>query len=74
MCQALMVITTAYLAMVVSKTCKMFTKLATGVCSIKHYLLAMYRIWGAGKTTYIVSAHFRFFPLLFLLPTYPNLT
>jgi hypothetical protein len=29
---------------------------------------------GAGKTTYIVSARFHFFPLLFLLPTYPNLT
>ncbi len=33
-----------------------------------------YSLLGAGKTTYIVSAGFRFFPLFFLLPTYPDLT
>jgi len=29
---------------------------------------------GVGKTMYIVSTRFLFFPLLFLLPTYPDLT
>jgi len=33
-----------------------------------HYIL------GVGKTTYIVSARFCFFLLVFLLPTYPDLT
>ena len=29
---------------------------------------------GVGKTTYTVSARFHFFPLVFLLPTYIDLT
>ncbi len=30
-----------------------------GACTIKHYGSVMYKLWGAGKTTYLLSASFR---------------